>query len=93
MVAIRVRPLKEAESGPAWTLKEDGSVFLRSATEHVPGQNAFRYNACFDEDKDTAAVYDGVARSLVEGVLHGISGTVFAYGQTSSAYRRACHII
>ncbi len=29
-------------------------------------------------------MYDGVARSLVSGVVSGVNGTIFAYGQTSS---------
>ncbi len=29
-------------------------------------------------------MYDGVARCLVSGVVSGVNGTIFAYGQTSS---------
>lgn len=39
----------------------------------------------FPPDVDQAAVYDRVARNVVDSVLQGYNGTVFAYGQTGCA--------
>ena len=85
-VAIRVRPLKESEGACAWRLEEDGSVFLADTGGEapVPGRTAFRYDAVYGEHVDTRTVYEGACRDLVDGALHGVNGTIFAYGQTSS---------
>lgn len=33
-----------------------------------------------------AQVFDRVAREVVLGALHGVNGTIFAYGQTGGAF-------
>lgn len=89
MSAIRVRPPKESEGRSVWkTVLEEGSIYQTTTEgESVPekaGSSAFRFDAVFDATSTTDAVYDRVAREIVDGVLHGVNGTVFAYGQTSS---------
>ncbi len=49
----------------------------------VEGQTYY-YDKVFDENSSTTDVYSYVASDVVKGVLSGINGTVFAYGQTSS---------
>lgn len=38
----------------------------------------------FDQNSKQSEVYDYTARSVVDSVLEGFNGTIFAYGQTSS---------
>ncbi|CAM9996711.1 unnamed protein product, partial [Discosporangium mesarthrocarpum] len=44
----------------------------------------FTYDRIFDENCTTEEVYTGFARELVQSVVRGLNGTIFAYGQTSS---------
>ena len=88
-VAIRMRPLNKREVG-------DGQ---EERFQSVPGQNtivqvneegealatqAYTYDHVFDSEKTTEDVYGSMAQDLVDGVVEGINGTIFAYGQTSS---------
>lgn len=45
-------------------------------------QNNFAYDAVFGIDSTQQLVYNDAAFSLVESVLEGYNGTIFAYGQT-----------
>jgi kinesin family protein 3/17 len=42
----------------------------------------FTYDAVYDWNSTQRAVYDQSAFPLVESVLEGYNGTIFAYGQT-----------
>ena len=44
----------------------------------------FNFDRVFDQNSKQVDVYDYTARSVVDSVLEGFNGTVFAYGQTSS---------
>ncbi|KAJ8599152.1 hypothetical protein CTAYLR_008295 [Chrysophaeum taylorii] len=79
--AIRVRPLKEREGRCVWKASGDE---IALASEEDKKSSAFRFDAVFDATTETASVYDRVGREIVDGVLRGVNGTVFAYGQTSS---------
>ena len=48
------------------------------------GRTFFTFDKTFGEETDTRQVYDGVAKGIVDSVVHGLNGTIFAYGQTSS---------
>ena len=43
-----------------------------------------KFDAVIKPDEPQRAVYNSVASKLVDDVLNGQNGTVFAYGQTSS---------
>jgi len=45
-------------------------------------RNNFTYDAVYDTDSTQQVVYNESAFSLVESVLEGYNGTIFAYGQT-----------
>ncbi|KAE9554324.1 hypothetical protein FO519_002495 [Halicephalobus sp. NKZ332] len=45
---------------------------------------AFVYDRVFDPNLDQETVYQGSAANIVQDVLNGYNGTIFAYGQTSS---------
>lgn len=52
--------------------------------ERVTGRTFFTFDKIFGEDAQNPAVYDGVAKGIVDSVMSGLNGTIFAYGQTSS---------
>jgi len=44
----------------------------------------FEFDHVFDTESIQKDVYDISARPIVDSVLEGFNGTIFAYGQTSS---------
>jgi centromeric protein E len=52
--------------------------------EKVTGRTFFTFDKTFGEDSDTPAVYQSVAKGIVDSAVSGLNGTIFAYGQTSS---------
>lgn len=48
----------------------------------VDGAKSFAFDSVFGEDSQQALVYERTAFRLVESVLEGYNGTIFAYGQT-----------
>jgi len=53
-------------------------------SERVLNRTFFSFDKVFGEDSTTGQVYDDVAKGLVDSVVNGLNGTIFAYGQTSS---------
>lgn len=53
-------------------IKPDDAVNMKS----------FSYDAVYDTDSLQQVVYDESAFPLVESVIEGYNGTIFAYGQT-----------
>ena len=45
-------------------------------------QKGFTFDGTYGIDSDTSSIYEDIAYNLVEGVIEGYNGTVFAYGQT-----------
>lgn len=52
--------------------------------ERVENRNFFTFDKVFGEKSSTKDVYDNAARNIVDSVMTGLNGTIFAYGQTSS---------
>ena len=48
------------------------------------GVNKFEYDHVFNMESEQKEVYDIAARPIIDSVLEGFNGTIFAYGQTSS---------
>jgi hypothetical protein len=44
----------------------------------------FTFDKVFDENSTQKDVYAYAATSVVDGVIEGFNGTIFAYGQTAS---------
>ena len=44
------------------------------------GANKFEYDRVFDSDATQAEMYEQAVKPIVEGVMDGFNGTVFAYG-------------
>ena len=64
--------------------KTVNQIVIRPPGANVNGdkERAFTYDAVFDWNSEQRGVYDEGAFSLVESVMNGYNGTIFAYGQT-----------
>ena len=87
-VVVRCRPLskKEEASGYKLVVKMDhtaGKVSLFK-NENDKDPKMFRFNSAFPWDCTQQLVYDDAARPIVDAVLEGFNGTIFAYGQTGT---------
>ncbi|XP_037606470.1 kinesin-like protein KIF3C isoform X2 [Sebastes umbrosus] len=92
-VVVRCRPLnrKEEHGGPAAggsIVKMDlrlGQVILRNprAPSSEP-QKTFTFDAVYDANSKQRDLYDESVRPLIDSVLAGFNGTIFAYGQTGT---------
>ena len=86
-VVVRSRPFskKELADGRKNIVHCDSA--LQTVSLHNPGSEkgdlkGFTFDAVYDEASTQRAVYDETAYPLVESVLKGYNGTIFAYGQT-----------
>jgi centromeric protein E len=52
--------------------------------DKVIGRTFFQFDQVFGEDIPTTTVYEKMAKPIINSVVHGLNGTIFAYGQTSS---------
>lgn len=89
-VVVRCRPMsrKEEASGYERILEMDvklGQVTLRNP-KASPGELAktFTFDAVYDASSKQADLYDETVRPLIDSVLQGFNGTLFAYGQTGT---------
>lgn len=90
-MVCRVRPLnsKEIEKGSKCCLdfhkgSKEITVNMSSDTSSAFGANKFSFDRVFDMNSNQKEVYDCAARPIIDSVLDGFNGTIFAYGQTSS---------
>jgi hypothetical protein len=88
LVSIRVRPLNARElsqsSALAWRV-DSGNALVRLDSEGRSLQaGTATFDRVFEPDATSQEVYDASAKQIVQSVIEGVNGTVFAYGQTSS---------
>ncbi|XP_040570010.1 osmotic avoidance abnormal protein 3 isoform X2 [Lepeophtheirus salmonis] len=86
-VIVRCRPMNSREK----SIKSKSCVFMDSKINQcslvqvsesgAPPKN-FTFDGCYHTDSTTEQIYSEITYPLVEGVLEGYNGTVFAYGQT-----------
>ncbi|CAD8056087.1 unnamed protein product [Paramecium sonneborni] len=88
-VVIRCRPLNDTEKkdGRVCIVNMDtknGQVTVRNPkiVDEVPKQ--FTFDQIFDTQSLQENVYNSTASPIVESVLEGYNGTIFAYGQTGT---------
>ena len=91
MVVCRVRPLnsKEIAKGSKCCLdfaknQKDIAINMASESSSAHRVNNFEFDRVFDTNSEQREVYDHAARPIIDSVLDGFNGTIFAYGQTSS---------
>ncbi|CAF0918185.1 unnamed protein product [Rotaria sp. Silwood1] len=94
-VVVRCRPMsdQEQESGCERVVDIDGQrrqISIRRSTVEFSQRNtddtvhAFFFDSVYDWNSQQKDVYDQTARPLVDSVLEGFNGTIFAYGQTGT---------
>ena len=89
-VVVRIRPMSSEEERngnlmAAEALPDRGLISVRNpkANESEPPKDFF-FDAVFDAKVSQKHIYDVCASSVVESVLNGYNGTIFAYGQTGA---------
>ncbi|XP_033212363.1 kinesin-like protein KIF3A [Belonocnema kinseyi] len=87
-VVVRVRPLskKELENNCKKITKIDtlnAEITIENANRGEPPK-VFSFDAVFDTNSTQVDIYNETARPIVEKVLQGYNGTIFAYGQTGT---------
>ena len=89
-VCVRIRPLfgKEIQDGReviAEAFKDRGEVHCRNpAADAREPPKTFTFDHVFPPDITQREVYDTCAVTIVESVMDGFNGTIFAYGQTGA---------
>ncbi|XP_004629753.3 kinesin-like protein KIF19 [Octodon degus] len=96
MVALRIRPLSEAELEEGATIIAhkvgDQAVVLMDPGEdpedtlraHRSRERTFIFDRVFDHHSSQEDVYSATIQHLVEGVICGYNATVFAYGPSGA---------
>ena len=89
VVGIRMRPqnAKEKSQNDSKIWKTDsGSGSITDLLSDYAGteRKELRFDHVFDEACKTKQVYDTMASGIINGVIKGYNGTIFAYGQTAS---------
>ncbi|XP_053555028.1 kinesin-like protein KIF3B [Bombina bombina] len=89
-VVVRCRPMnsKELAAGHEKMVQVDvklGQVAVKNArgSPNEPPKT-FTFDAVYDSDSKQVDLYDETFRPLVDSVLLGFNGTIFAYGQTGT---------
>uniref|UniRef100_A0A7N0T253 Uncharacterized protein n=1 Tax=Kalanchoe fedtschenkoi TaxID=63787 RepID=A0A7N0T253_KALFE len=89
-VTIRFRPLsdREFQRGDEVCWYPDGDKIVRN--EYNPA-TAYAFDKVFGPDTATPEVYEVAAKPVVKAAMDGVTGTVFAYGVTSSGKTHTMH--
>ncbi|KAH3758818.1 kinesin-II 85 kDa subunit [Pelomyxa schiedti] len=85
-VFVRVRPLNPMELRENQTSVVQLAPELCSARIEVPGRmpHNYTFDGVFGEESTQKQIYSRAAANVIDGVLEGFNGTIFAYGQTAS---------
>jgi len=87
-----MRPLntRENKASRVWRVLQKYNSITQTTSEGKPlpervtGRTFFTFDKTFGENSTTREVYNDIAQGIVESVVNGLNGTIFAYGQTSS---------
>ncbi|RCN51115.1 kinesin motor domain protein [Ancylostoma caninum] len=88
-VIVRCRPLSETEIAQGHQsivsmYPDRGLVELRNPKDLQEPSKDFTFDAIYNESSKQLDLYDETFRDLVDSVLNGFNGTIFAYGQTGT---------
>ncbi|KAL8204808.1 hypothetical protein R6Q57_010431 [Mikania cordata] len=89
-VTVRFRPLsrREIRRGEETAWYADGETIVRN--EETPSI-AYAYDRVFGPTTTTRHVYDVAAQHVISGAMEGVTGTIIAYGVTSSGKTHTMH--
>ncbi|XP_076811418.1 kinesin-like protein KIF3A [Clavelina lepadiformis] len=87
-VVVRCRPIndKETSAGHEQAVRVDevrGQISVQKPKSKDPPKT-FTFDTVFGPDSKQVDVYNLTARPIVDSVLEGYNGTIFAYGQTGT---------
>merc|ERR1719401_617374 len=85
-VVVRVRPIntKERNEGRQKIIEMDikrGVAIIKKPGGNERDAKDFTFDAVFDENFTQLKVFEETALEIVDSVMDGFNGTVFAYGQ------------
>uniref|UniRef100_A0A2I3GHM7 Kinesin-like protein n=1 Tax=Nomascus leucogenys TaxID=61853 RepID=A0A2I3GHM7_NOMLE len=89
-VVVRCRPMNGKEKAASYDKVVDVDVKLGQVSVKNPKGTAhempktFTFDAVYDWNAKQFELYDETFRPLVDSVLQGFNGTIFAYGQTGT---------
>uniref|UniRef100_A0A0K0FJ41 Kinesin-like protein n=1 Tax=Strongyloides venezuelensis TaxID=75913 RepID=A0A0K0FJ41_STRVS len=88
-VIVRCRPLSEVEikEGHQSIISIDtnrGVIEIKNPKDSNETSKNFTFDAIYDWSSTQSELYDETFRDLVNSVLNGFNGTIFAYGQTGT---------
>lgn len=94
-VVVRCRPFSRREETCENILELDdrlGQITIRNpkAPPDDP-MKVFTFDSVYGWDSKQSDIYDDAVRPLVESVLQGFNGTIFAYGQTGTGKTHTMH--
>lgn len=86
-VVVRCRPMNSKEKADqrvkcVQVIQKEGQIVIKNLIEPDEEPKGFTFDGVYDWDCKQRDIYDDVAHPLVEQVLEGYNGTIFAYGQT-----------
>lgn len=68
-----------------------GAIDVRLSTNsHDDTSKTFTFDYVFGLNSKQVDIYNLVARPIVDAVLEGYNGTIFAYGQTGTGWNEVC---
>ncbi|KAK7098411.1 kinesin-like protein KIF3B [Littorina saxatilis] len=88
-VVVRCRPMNEKETRDGherivdMTVKK-GLIEVRNPKHSAEAPKSFTFDAVYDWNSKQQDLYEETVHDLVECVLEGFNGTIFAYGQTGT---------
>lgn len=88
-VAVRIRPFNSVEK----TAKENSIVDVQKSSHQIlvtkPNHEikAFTFDLVYPPQTSQAEVFEEIAKPIVESVITGYNGTIFAYGQVGSRFQ------
>ncbi|XP_065919368.1 kinesin-like protein KIF3B [Dysidea avara] len=88
-VVVRCRPMSEQEIASNYERVVDmdvarGMVIIKNPNSTDSNLRDFTFDAVYDWNSKQKDLYDETFRPIVESVLEGYNGTIFAYGQTGT---------
>uniref|UniRef100_A0A914UIK8 Kinesin-like protein n=1 Tax=Plectus sambesii TaxID=2011161 RepID=A0A914UIK8_9BILA len=88
-VVVRCRPISQLETSQGHErivemYTDRGVVELKNPKEVGDPPKSFTFDAIYDWNSRQQDLYDETFRELVDSVLAGFNGTIFAYGQTGT---------
>ena len=85
-VVVRVRPLSVTESNEAIAVNPGSHsiTITKPRDEETGGGKEFTFDEVFGPLVSQADIYSATAMDIVDRVMEGFNGTIFAYGQTGA---------